>query len=138
MNIETVRDDGQVREFETGASRGTKEGKLCYSGFFSPLVVRRVAEYMHKHRRMEDGSLREPDNWQKGMPVEEYMDSMWRHFFDVWANQRGWGEFVSSETDLEESLCALFFNVQGMLHEVIQQNALDGVFEGLPGPDGAP
>lgn len=125
MSIKTVGDDGEVREFSTGATRGTKEGKLCYSGFFSPLVLKRVAEYMHKHRHLENGGLRAPDNWQRGMPVEEYMDSMWRHFFDVWANQRGFGGLAESD-DLVEALCALFFNVQGMMHEELRREFLYG------------
>ena len=138
MSVDTVADDGVVREFSTGASRGTKEGKLEFTGFFSPLVLHRVAQYMDKHRVMDDGSLRDPDNWQKGMPIEEYMASMWRHFFDVWAIQRGYGANVGAGDDPEEALCALFFNVQGMLHEVIQQNERDWIFAGLPGPDGTP
>jgi len=108
-----------MREFETGATRDTDEGKLDYEGFLSPLVLYRYAEYMHKHRIQADGKLRDSDNWQKGIPIDAYMKSMWRHFFDVWALHRD-KEWVATEKNQEEALCALMFNVAGMLHEVLR------------------
>lgn len=105
-----------IRRFDTGATRDTDEGKLDYEGFLSPLVLTRFAEYMHKHRKQSDGSLRASDNWQKGIPIEAYMKSMWRHFVDVWRVHRS-----LPAHDLEESLCALMFNVQGYLHELLKR-----------------
>lgn len=99
-----------MRKFTTGATRDNDETKLDYEGFLSPLVLERFAEYMHKHRKQADGQLRASDNWQKGIPKEAYMKSMWRHFFSVWKSYR-LGELK------EEELCALLFNVQGLLHE---------------------
>ncbi len=103
-----------MREFETGATRNLDGDKFDYEGFLSPLALERFAQYMHKHRLQEDGKLRASDNWQRGIPVESYMKSMWRHFFDVWKNYRGY----PAEADQEEALCALLFNVMGMLHEI--------------------
>lgn len=108
-----------MREFETGATRDTDEGKLDYEGFLSPLVLHRYATYMHKHMIQADGKLRASDNWQKGIPVTAYMKSLWRHFFDVWALHRG-KEWIATESNLEDALCAILFNTMGMLHETLR------------------
>lgn len=105
-----------IREFATGATRDTDEGKLDYEAFLSPLVLACYAYHMDKHRRQRNGVMRDPDNWQKGIPKEAYMKSMWRHFMDVWRLHRGW----SARDDLEGALCALLFNVHGMLHEYLK------------------
>jgi hypothetical protein len=97
-----------VRTFDTGATRNTDAKKPDYEGFLSPLVIEAFGRYMHRHRRMADGTMRASDNWQRGIPAESYMKSMWRHFLDVWMAHRGHGA-----VDKEEALCALLFNVQG-------------------------
>lgn len=108
-----------VRTFDTGATRDSDDRKLDYEGFLSPLVLKRFAEYMHVHRVQSDGELRDSDNWQKGMPRDAYMKSMWRHFMDVWALHRSRAD-VAENCDIEEALCAVLFNVQGYLHEVLK------------------
>lgn len=107
----------KVRTFETGATRASLEGKPQYEGYLSPLVIRRYGEFMLRHQVQADGTIREADNWQKGIPLASYMDSMWRHFLSVWLIHRGWGDDL--DETLEDSLCALMFNVMGMLHEVL-------------------
>jgi hypothetical protein len=107
-----------MRTFETGATRDSDDTKLDFEGFLSPLVLEAYAEYMHKNRIQADGSLRDSDNWQKGIPIIAYMKSMWRHFFTVWSNYR-------SGKDYSEDLCALLFNVQGMLHERVKDGNTD-------------
>lgn len=106
-----------VRTFETGANRDVDEGKLDFEGFLSPTVLKRYAEYMHKNRTLRDGSLRDSDNWQKGIPIDVYMKSMYRHFFDVWSNHRG----IETHDDKITNLCALLFNAMGMLHEELKK-----------------
>lgn len=108
---------GQIRQFDTGATRDADTGKLDYEGFLSPLVIKRFAEYMNKHRVQSDGELRDSDNWQKGIPKNAYMKSGWRHFFDWWSEHRG----IPSREGTEEALCALIFNAQGYLHEVLKK-----------------
>lgn len=103
-----------MRKFESGATRDTDEGKLDYEGFLSPVALEAFAQYMHKNRVQSDGQLRASDNWQKGIPRDAYMKSMFRHFMDVWMCHRD----VAPADDLAEALCALLFNVQGYLHEV--------------------
>jgi hypothetical protein len=116
-----TKDDGIIRKFDTGATRDTSSDKLCFDGFLSPSVLRRFAEYMHKNRVQSDGSLRDPDNWQKGIPLSAYIDSGWRHFFDWWGETRG----LRSEDGLEDALCGLMFNVMGYLHEVLKEKEKD-------------
>jgi hypothetical protein len=117
-----VEIEGGKRVFVTGASRDTDEGKLDYEGFLSSLVIQRFARYMHENRKMKDGSYRDSDNWQKGMPLDAYMKSMWRHFMEVWAIHRDIGvngDLDALREDQERALCALLFNVQGYLHELL-------------------
>lgn len=109
---------GAVRQFDTGATRSPVGDKLCYDRFFSPRVLKRKAEYMHLHRKQSDGTIREPDNWQKGIPQKSYMESMARHYMDVWLYQAGYPELM--EEDIETALCALSFNVDGMLFEILK------------------
>ena len=103
------------RVFESGAIRDTDEDKLDYEGFLSPLVLKRYAQYMHKHRKLPNGDMRDSDNWQKGIPLNEYMSPMWRHFMEVWSDHRAGGEAG------DEALCALLFNVMGYLHEILKK-----------------
>lgn len=103
------------RTFETGATRDVDTDKLDFEGFLSPVVLYRFAEYMHKNRRMRDGTWRDSDNWQKGIPRDVYMKSLWRHCFDVWSLHR----YKSNPVLLEEALCAVMFNTMGYLHEIL-------------------
>lgn len=100
------------REFETGAIRDTAEGKLDFEGFLSPFALERFAQYMHAARTMPDGSFRDSDNWQLGIPEEQYLKSLLRHVISIWKAYRADPENVP-----EDELCAAFFNIQGLLHE---------------------
>lgn len=109
-----------MRTFDTGATRDTAKGKPNYEAYLSPLVIERFGEYMLQHQVQADGTEREGDNWQRGIALNVYMDSMWRHFLDVWSIHRNW-----KDEDITEALCALYFNVQGMLHEVLKSITKD-------------
>jgi hypothetical protein len=111
---ETIKavDTGTIRQFDTGATRDTAQDKLDYEGFLAPCVLERFAEYMHKNRVQKDGSVRDSDNWQRGIPITVYMKSMWRHFFAVWKKHRAGG-------DPTDDLCGILFNVQGMMFELL-------------------
>lgn len=106
-----------MRKFETGATRNVDTNKFDYEGFLSPLVLQEFGAYMHRHRQQADGSSRESDNWQKGIPLDAYIKSGWRHFFDWWLWHRG----NRGNESLKEALCALLFNVQGYLHEILKK-----------------
>lgn len=110
--IEPVTATGK-RTFASGATRNPSDGKPDYEGYLSPLVLEAFAQYMLKHSKMEDGSYRASDNWQKGIPQSEYMKSMFRHFMSVWKNHR--------EGKIEhEDLFGLLFNVMGLIHETLK------------------
>ena len=129
-----------MRLYKEGATRNDATGKFNYEGFFSPLFVHAYGEYMHEHRRQADGTLRPADNWQKGIPLQDYMDSGWRHFFDWWAIHDGYAVYKETTIDadkqtietthilikaltklpktwrrvtLQEATSGLFFNLQG-------------------------
>jgi hypothetical protein len=107
----------KVRKFATGATRDTDKDKLDYEGFLSPIVLKRYAEYLHKHRIQADGSYRDSDNWQKGIPLNVYMKSMFRHFMDVWHFHR----LPLHDLNQEEALCAVIFNTIGYLFELLKE-----------------
>lgn len=124
--VAAVKDSGTVemRSFASGATRNTDTSKLDYEGFLSPVALESFAKYMHSHRIQADGNMRASDNWQKGIPMDVYMKSMWRHFFDVWKLHRGLPAHSPEDNHaltLEEALNAMLFNVQGYLHEVLKQ-----------------
>jgi hypothetical protein len=112
------------RQFDTGATRDVDDYKYDYEAFFTPYVMNRYAQYMHQHRIQEDGTMRDGDNWQKGIPDTAYMKSMFRHFFDVWSIMRGLtckDPKTNKEIELEEALCGLKFNVDGLLFNILKE-----------------
>lgn len=115
----TPLDHPSIRIFETGATRDMDTSKPDYEGYLSPLVIHRFGEFMTKNRLQKDGNLRDSDNWQKGIPLSAYMKSGWRHFVEWWMAHRS-SNSKDSNLALEESLCALIFNAQGYLHEILK------------------
>ena len=113
-----------IRTFTSGATRHVDDKKHDYEGFLSPWALRRFGEYMHSHRIQADGSKRDSDNWQKGIPVDQYMKSLLRHTLDAWSMHRGLRTFDtkdSSEVDVDDALCAILFNAFGYLHEILKE-----------------
>jgi len=108
---------GKVRKFNTGATRDTDEGKNDYEGFLSPIVLKEFGNYMTKHRIQSDGSLRDSDNWQKGIPREAYIKSAFRHFHDLWMEHRGY----KSREGMKDALMGLLFNIMGYTHEYLKK-----------------
>lgn len=110
-----------MRTFTTGATRDSEEGKLDFEGFLSPFALERYAEYMNGHRKQRDGRLRDSDNWQKGIPIDAFMKSLWRHVFALWKIHRG-GVVLDPrdqhEVTADEALCGVLFNAFGYLHEL--------------------
>ncbi len=112
--------DKTIRTFHTGATRDTDEGKLDWEGFISPEAMFYYAEYMNYNRIQSDGTLRDSDNWKKGFPRRQIVKSLLRHTWDFW---RAWiiqqqHPKLNMNDALVEFLCAIFFNVQAMLHEI--------------------
>lgn len=112
-----------IRKFETGATRDTESNKIDYEGFLSPGVLERYGQYMGRHRVQSDGTLRDSDNWQRGIPIEVYRKSLVRHLFQAWGVWRGnqINDDRGEAVDSEEALCGIMFNTMGMLHEILKQ-----------------
>lgn len=91
-----MKDNGVIRQFETGATRNTANGKNDYVGFNNPLVELHFGNYMNEHRIQSDGTLRASDNWQKGIDRDTYLSSLDRHTKDLWALHKGY--FAYKET----------------------------------------
>lgn len=106
-----------MRTFISGATRNPDDGKLDFEAYLSPLVLERFAEYMKSKEVQDDGTRREGDNWQKGIPLNSYMKSGWRHFFDWWKEHRG----LATKEGIEITLCAIIFNASGYLHELLRE-----------------
>ena len=117
-NLKEALKENTVRRFESGATRSGGV-KLEYTRFFDARVNKRLAEYMHKHREQADGTLREPDNWKKGIDKESYVASLARHEKDTELWLQGYPEEMT-ET-IEDSLLAIMFNAHGMLYEILKE-----------------
>jgi len=103
----------EMRVFSTGATRDNDGGKIDYDKFLSVEVIKRYGEYMLKHSIQSDGVAREGDNWKKGMSKSVYLSSAFRHFVSVW-------DLRSKNEKCDEELCALLFNVMGLLYEEVK------------------
>lgn len=110
----------EMRTFDSGATRNPDGEKYDYEGFLSPLVLEAYGRYMHAHRRQADGTLRGSDNWQRGIPPDQYLKSAIRHVMDWWKIHREY-PCLDRETgqvvDLVDALCGVIFNAMGYLHE---------------------
>lgn len=121
-------DTPAVRQFSTGATRNLDHNKLDYEGFNCPMAQRAFAEYMHGHRKQADGTIRDSDNWQRGMDFDVYAKSLVRHVHDFHCLHRGWtiprpedGQPMTPDDEHKlELLCAIWFNVQGYIHELLK------------------
>jgi hypothetical protein len=109
-----------MRNFKTGATRNDDSNELDYEGFISPIVLKRYAEYMHRHRVQSDGNIRASDNWTKGISKDVYAKSLTRHFMDFWLEHRGF----ESREGMNDALMGLLFNTMGYIFE-LNRNAKD-------------
>lgn len=116
-----VKEDLSPRVLPTGATRSADTGRYDPEAFLSPIVIERLCEFMAKNQVLADGSRREGDNWQKGMPLAVYMKGLWRHFLHLWTRHRGYSvQDKHASPDIEEDLCAVIFNAQGYLFEILK------------------
>lgn len=126
-----------MESYKSGATRTKCETKIDPEGFFSPLVMLRYSEYMHKCQVQADGTLRDSDNWQGGIPLWRYMKGKWRHFLDTWLMHRGYKKVTDEGLDLQDCLCAELFNTMGYLHEVLKEEKGVKGIDNVPAPGGA-
>ncbi len=106
------------RVFNTGAIRDADHHKIDPEAAFSPLVFNAYCQFMFQMSYLYDGTRRDEDNWQKGMGINSYMKSSWRHFLDLWSIHRG----LRAKEHIVFVLCYLLFNISGYLHEYLEAN----------------
>ncbi len=98
-------------------------GKIDPEAALSPLVLTAYCEYVRSHRLQGSKDARSDDNWQLGISPTSYMKSLWRHLLEAWRIHREIpaykGENVAE--NMNDALCAIIFNAQGMLHERLKK-----------------
>jgi hypothetical protein len=104
-----------MRKYPTGATRDDNAHKLSFKGFFSPHVKHEFARYMQKHQLQKDGKKREPDNWKKGIPIDDYADALLRHVEELHLLY----ETSNTPDQIKDKLCAVIFNCNGWLHSLL-------------------
>ena len=62
--------------------------------------------------------MRASDNWQLGIDKAAYLKSLVRHMEDVKLLWDGYTD-ESTEPDMEKALCAVIFNAQGLMFELL-------------------
>lgn len=95
-----IHDSGNRKEFDTGALRDRPHGKGMPS-LISPIGFIRLA------KRCELGHVKYGDgrNWEKGMPVSEFIDSALRHIM----------QYLDGDNE-EDHLAAAMWNIQCAMH----------------------
>ena len=115
-----VKDSGEHREFSSGAKRDKKIGKGRYD-----LLPTRTIHALAIH--YQKGADKYADrNWEKGIPISEFVDSALRHAF----------QFLQRETD-ENHLIAAIWNLCGAYDtlERIKDGLLPEELNDLPGKE---
>lgn len=116
-----IENNNMTRVFKSGATRNPDNNKLDYEAFNSPVVDWYYAQYMHKHRFLEDGTMRDGDNWQKGFPLDVINKSLARHYKDYHLASRGYEVLENGDpVDIKDILCGIIFNCKAYLHEVLK------------------
>lgn len=93
-----IADSGNRHEFETGAVRDMQEGKgRC--DLLPPLAILRLA------RHFEEGAKKYGErNWEKGIPINSFIDSSLRHILKYMAGEDDEDHLVAAAWNL---MCAL-------------------------------
>lgn len=93
-----IADSGNRHEFETGAVRDMQVGKgRC--DLLPPLAILRLA------RHFEEGAKKYGErNWEKGIPINSFIDSSLRHIFKYMAGEDDEDHLVAAAWNL---MCAL-------------------------------
>lgn len=114
-----------MRTFPKGGTRSDDDGKIDYA-HLSALADRVWCEYMHEHRIQENGELREPDNYKKGLSLESYKKSLRGHMQDLNLILEGHKVFEKGkEVTPFDAIMAIRFNVQGVIIETMRDYKID-------------
>lgn len=109
MEFDSVKDSGERQAFKTGAVRDIQKGKGRYD-LISPIFMKRLAQHM------ENGAVKYGDrNWEKGIPLQRYLDSAIRHMY----------KYIEGCRD-EDHLTAVAWNIHCVIHteEMIERGLL--------------
>jgi hypothetical protein len=117
-----------MQTFESGATRNDDSAKFDYEGFLNPEALHAFGAYMHEHRFQRDGTVRDADNWQQGIPFRTYVKSLVRHVIDLWRMERGYA-VINPDTGQphtkQELCCAIVFNAMGYLKELVDPTPIN-------------
>lgn len=112
---------GELQKYGGGATRSSSADKPDYEGFINPEVLVMYGEYMHAARFQRDGTFRESDNWQQGIPKKAYMKSLLRHVIEMWFWHRTGRMPVNKDTGVpftpQQLFSAIMFNIMGYAKE---------------------
>lgn len=93
-----IKDNGSRHEFKTGAVRDIQEGKgRC--DLLPPLAIIRLSKHF------EEGAKKYGErNWEKGIPINSFIDSAMRHTLKYMAGQDDEDHLVAAAWNL---ICAM-------------------------------
>ena len=116
----TLPDSGARSEFATGAVRDASEGKGNPS--LIPIDALRAVS-----KRFEDGATKYGrDNWQQGIPLSRYVDSLYRH---LWQFMEGDDtEDISERKQEDDDAWATLLSIRGARSKLTQKQGNQGVF----------
>ena len=89
-----VKDSGEREEFCTGSRRDTRVGKGRFD-LVSPIALRRLA--IHYEKGAEKYGDR---NWERGQPLNRYLDSALRHIIDYQEGLRDEDHLIAAAWNL--------------------------------------
>lgn len=99
--FDKVQDSGERRQYQTGAQRDIQRGKGRFD-LIPAYSLKRLAVHF------ENGAIKYGENnWQKGMPLQQYLNSAIRHLYAYLAGSRdedhlaavAWNVFVFQWTE---------------------------------------
>lgn len=133
-NTASANSPSSVQHFGSGATRSADAGKIDYEGFLSLPALEAYGQYMLKHQVQADGTVRSSSNWKLGIPLTgdgSYTKALFRHVFEltgltvghVSARLRREMPNATMRTMMQDTACAVLFNIQGFLHEFLKQQA---------------
>ena len=107
-----IKDSGEHRNFPTGARRDKKEGKGRYD-----LLPFRTIHHLAIH--FQKGAAKyEPNNWRRGIPTHEYVDSALRHISQFMIGSEDENHLISAIWNL----CCLYETILMIQNKELEEN----------------
>lgn len=121
--MNTLKDSGDRREFESGAVRDMQTGKGRCDLLPAVALLRLARHYENGAQKYEDR------NWEKGMPISVFIDSALRHILKYMDGQTDEDHLVAAAWNI---MCALWTEekrpelqdlpTRMVIHEIIQKH----------------